>query len=69
MADTFTVTFDRSGNIVSVVDTEGHSTLYRDFASLASDPFPDLGAVTVTEICITSSGCYVHQNCRKVKVC
>jgi len=69
MADTFTVVFDRSGNIVSVVDTEGKTTAYKDFVELASDPFPDLSRVTVTEVCVTSTGCYIHQNCRKVKVC
>jgi hypothetical protein len=69
MAETFTVVFDRSGKIVSVTDTAGKTTLEKDFGALVSDPFPDLSGVTVTEVCVTSTGCYVHQNCRKVKVC
>jgi hypothetical protein len=69
MADTFTVEFDRGGNIIKVVDTAGKTTFYKDFVPLADDPFPDLRGVTITEVCLTSSGCYIHQGCRKVKVC
>jgi hypothetical protein len=69
MADTFTVEFDKGGNIVKVVDTEGKTTFYKDFVPLADNPIPDLRGVTITEVCLSSTSCYIHQGCHRVKVC
>ena len=69
MADTFTVEFDKSGNIVKVVDTDGNTTFYKDFVPIAKSPIPDILGVTITEVYHSSSSCYIHHGCQRVKVC
>jgi hypothetical protein len=68
MADTFTVEFDKSGNIVKVVDINGKTTFYKDFLPLSGNAITNMQAVTTTQVFVANS-CYIYQNGRLVKVC
>jgi hypothetical protein len=68
MAKTFTVEFDTSGKIVSVVDVDGKKTPYSGFVPLEKNPITNLRSVTITEVLVADS-CYIHHNCQRIRVC
>jgi hypothetical protein len=69
MPNTFTVQFDDAGKIIQVTDAKGQVIPYTKFIELKDSPIPEVNGMTITEIYLTPTGCYIHHACRQVKVC